>query len=121
MTLYLIDGRGYFDAGAGQIANGFVRLNLMPKASCPATINGKAFAFENGVAEIPAEEIREGINAITVCGNKCEMLIRNGDNLTPMGFSARDLVKVAFDVSQLARKVETLEKWETEQTVDLFV
>ena len=121
MTLYLFDGKGLFDSGVDQIKNGFLKIKLMPKLTCDFTIGKQNLQAVDGFLEIPESFISEGINLIRVRGYKCEMLIRSGDNITPMGFSTRELVKIAYEVDFLKKQIDELKNWKRENTVDLYI
>ena len=121
MPLYLFDGKGFFDTGAKQISNGTLTLHLMPKISCPITIGKETLHFVDGVAEVPEKSLVNGINRVQVCGIRCEMLVRSGDTVTPMGFATRDLVKIAYEVDNIKKRLSEFENWKTEHTVDPFI
>ena len=121
MRVYLINGKGYFDTGAEQVENGVLSVDIVPKKTCDMVVGGKTVKATNGHAEIPSKYVKAGINAVHVDGVRCEMLVRSGDTVTPMGFSARDLVKVAYDVDRLHKRLDELDAWKKDQTVDLFI
>lgn len=121
MTLYLLDKKGFFDSGFEQIKNGTLTLHLMPEITCPLTIGKEKLQFTDGVATIPENALKEGINTVKVSGKNCEMLVRSGNNVTPMGFSARDFVKIAYEVEKIKNQLSDFANWKAEHTVDPFI
>lgn len=121
MKLYLIEKKGVFGSGAEECSVDFFEIEIVPKNDCSAFVGDKKIMSENGVLKFPKEILKNGINRFEIDGFSCESIIRQGDIITPIGFSARDLIPKIMKISELENRIKNIETKIAENTVDPFM
>ena len=121
MKLYLIEKKGVFGSGAEECGGDFFEIEIVPKNDCSAFVGDKKIMSENGILRFPKDVLKNGINRFEIDGFSCESIISQGDIITPIGFSAREIIPEILKIKEIENRISNIESKFVENTVDPFI